>query len=69
MQVEELRMPYEATKFDLHLALAEEDGRIVGGLHYASGAVRAGNDRTADGISDCGCWRRWWPTVGRRWQG
>jgi amino acid adenylation domain-containing protein len=35
VRVEALRMPYEAVKFDLHLELAEEDGRIVGGVHYA----------------------------------
>jgi amino acid adenylation domain-containing protein len=36
VQVEGLRMPYEATKFDLYLALAEEDERIVGEMHYAA---------------------------------
>jgi amino acid adenylation domain-containing protein len=35
LRVEGLRMPYEATKFDLHLRLAEGDERIVGGLNYA----------------------------------
>ncbi len=36
VQVEGLRMPYEATKFDLYLSLAEKDERIVGGVHYAA---------------------------------
>ena len=35
VKVERLRMPYEAAKFDLQLDLAEEGGRIVGGLNYA----------------------------------
>ena len=36
VRVERLRMPYEAAKFDLHLDLAEEGERIVGGLNYAA---------------------------------
>jgi non-ribosomal peptide synthetase component F len=36
VRVEGVRMPYEATKFDLHMALAEEGGRIVGRLNYAT---------------------------------
>ncbi len=36
VQVEMLRMPYEAAKFDLHLELAEEGERIVGKLNYAT---------------------------------
>ena len=42
VQVEGLRMPYEATKFDLHVALAEENGRIVGGMHYAAALFEQG---------------------------
>src|SRR5205085_2108308 len=36
VRVERLRMPYEAAKFDLQLDLAEEGGRIVGTLVYAT---------------------------------
>ena len=35
VEIERLRMPYAAAKFDLQLDLAEEGGRIVGGLNYA----------------------------------
>ena len=36
VRVERIRVPYDAAKFDLYLGLAEEDGRIVGGVHYAA---------------------------------
>jgi amino acid adenylation domain-containing protein len=36
VKVERLRMPYEVAKFDLELRLAEEGGRIVGELNYAT---------------------------------
>jgi amino acid adenylation domain-containing protein len=42
VRVEGLKMPYEAAKFDLHLALAEEGGRIVGGVYYAAALFEQG---------------------------
>jgi non-ribosomal peptide synthetase component F len=42
VQADRLASGYEAAKFDLTLSLAEQDGRIVGGIGYASALFDAG---------------------------